>query len=122
MVTGGLRSAPKQENIKYLRARRKLPLQKQNTATPNTINDEYDKLKRCAELQAYQIKQKAKVPWIKDETWKLIDARALKSKSRSFQPGERHRLSRRIKRALHRDQKQRTITAGDEIKQNLQAR
>jgi hypothetical protein len=51
-------------------------------------------------MQAPEVERQAKSPWISNETWKLIDARASKSKSRSFQPGEQKRLSRCIKRAL----------------------
>jgi hypothetical protein len=56
--------------------------------TANTIEDEYDKLKSCIEIQVPKVNRQAKAPWISTETWKLIDARASKSKSRSYQPGK----------------------------------
>jgi hypothetical protein len=122
MVTGGLRSDPKLEHVRYLRARQTFPIQKQHTSIPpDTVNDEYDKLKRCIKLQAPHVERQAKASWITNDTWKLIDAQTSKNKNRSFQPGERQRLSRRIKRALQRDCKQRTIKSGDEIEHNLQA-
>jgi hypothetical protein len=64
MVTGGFRSAPKLEHIRYLRARRTFPIQKQHTSIPDTINGEYDKLKQCIELQASHVKRQAKASWI----------------------------------------------------------
>jgi hypothetical protein len=102
MVTGGIRSAEKADNIKYLRSRRRFPLHNRTstTTTNNDINNEYDKLKQSIQMQAPEVERQAKSPWISNETWKLIDARASKSKSRSFQPGEQKRLSRCIKRAL----------------------
>jgi hypothetical protein len=85
MVTGGIRSRDKADNIKYLRSRRRFPLHnRSNTTTPDNINTEYDKLKQCIQAQAPEIERQAKAPWITTETWKLIDARASKSKSLSF--------------------------------------
>jgi hypothetical protein len=46
MVTGGLRSAPKHDNIKYLQSRRKFPLHTQHTTTPNQIKNEYNAFKQ----------------------------------------------------------------------------
>jgi hypothetical protein len=66
-----------------------------------------------------KITRQTKAPWISENTWKLIDAQTAKTKSRSFQPGESHRLSRRIRRALHRDKKARTKAAGESIEQHL---
>jgi hypothetical protein len=82
---------------------------------------EYDKLKCYIEIQAPNVNRQAKAPWISSATWKLIDARMSKNKNRSFLPGERQRLTRRIKRAINRDRKQRTVNAGEAIEQNLQA-
>jgi hypothetical protein len=118
MVSGGLLSATKAENIKYLRSRRQFPLRTQPTI-PNTIESKYTNLKQCIEKEASEVECKAKAPWISESTWKLIDSRASKSKCNSFRMGERQRLSRRIKRALNRDRKQRTTDAGEEIEQHL---
>jgi paraquat-inducible protein B len=120
MVTGGILSAPKTEHKKYLRCRRKFPLRRQTTTSNVTAETEYDKLKQHIEIQAPEINRATKTPWISDSTWKLIDARASKSKRQSFLPGERKRLSRRKKRAIHRDRKQRTTNTGNEIEQKLQ--
>jgi hypothetical protein len=87
---------------------------------PNTIENEYNNFKQLVEIEAPDAERAAKAPWISDQTWKLIEARASKSKCRSFQPGERQRLSRRIKRSLTRDRKQRTMNAAEEIEQHLQ--
>jgi hypothetical protein len=119
MVTGGIRSAAKNDNIKYLRCRRRFPLRR--TSTQTATETEYDTLKTHIELQAPHVDRQAKAPWISAGTWKLIDTRTSKSKNRSFLPGERRRLSRRIKRAINRDRKQRTTEAGEEIEQNLQS-
>jgi hypothetical protein len=121
MVTGGIRSGEKADNIKYLRSRRRFPLcnRTSTTTTNNDINNEYDKLNQSIKIQASEVERRAKAPWISKETWKLIDARESKSKSRSFQTGEQKRLSRRIKRSLNRDQKQRTRDPGNEIERNL---
>jgi hypothetical protein len=118
MVSGGLLSATKAENIKYLRSRWRFPLRTQPTI-PNTIESEYTNLKQCIEKEASEVERKAKAPRISDSTWKLINSRASKSKCNSFQLGKRQRLSRRIKRALNRDRKQWTIDAGEEIEQHL---
>jgi hypothetical protein len=121
MVTGGIRSGEKADNIKYLRSRRKFPLRNRTstTTTNNDINNEYDKLKQSIKIQDPEVERRAKAPWISKETWKLIDARASKSKSQSFKTGEQKRLSRCIERSLNRDRKQRTTDAGNEIKRNL---
>jgi hypothetical protein len=123
MVTGGIRSASKSDNIKYLRSRRRFPLRvrPQTTTTPNAIDLEYDKLKQHIQIQAPEVDRQAKQPWISKNTWKLIDKRTSKSKTNSFQPGERQRLARRIKRALNRDRKQRTENAGNAIEQHLKS-
>jgi exonuclease III len=121
MVTGGLRSAPKRENVRYLRSRRKFPLRRQQTTTHNATEREYDKIKQCIDIQAPEVERQARAPWISSKTWQMIDSRASKAKSDSFHPGERQRLSRRIKRALQKDRKQRTAIAGNEIEQNLQS-
>jgi hypothetical protein len=121
MVTGGLQSASKHENTAYLRSRRKFPLRIQHTTTTHATENEYSKLKQYIESHTSEVERKTRAPWISSDTWRLIDSRASKTKSRSFLPGERQRLSRRIKQALHRDKKQRTIKAGEEIEQNLQS-
>jgi hypothetical protein len=87
--------------------------------TPDNINTDYDKLKQHIQIQVPEVDRQAKAPWISAETWKMIDTRTSKSKNRSFRPGEQQRLSRCIKRALHRDRKKRTTDAGDEIELNL---
>jgi hypothetical protein len=122
MVTGGLRSAPKKENAKYLQSRRRFPLRIQPTETPEPVELEYNKLKQYIDTQTIgKIARQAREPWISSNTWKLIDSRASKTKNRSFLPGEQQRLSRRIQRALRRDRKRRTEKAGDDIEQHLQA-
>jgi hypothetical protein len=119
MVTGGIRSAPRHDNIRYLlNCRRKFPLQK--TTPLNEIGIEYNKLKYYIDIQAPDINRQAKALWISMDTWKLIDSRTAKSKAHSFAPGERQQLSRRIKRALNRDRKQRTKQAGEDIEHKLQ--
>jgi hypothetical protein len=122
MITGGIRSSTKADNTKYLRSRRRFPIRNRTNTTipPNNIDAEYEKLKRHFQIQTSTVERQAKAPWISDDTWKLIDARASKAKNRSFKPGEQQRLSRRIKRALARDRKQRTITAGKTIEHHLQ--
>jgi hypothetical protein len=82
---------------------------------------EYDKLKRYIAIQAPDVDRQTKTPWISADTWKLIDIRTSKNKHRSFLTNERQRLTRRIKRAINRDRKQRTNKAGEEIEQHLQA-
>jgi hypothetical protein len=73
MVAGGLRSAPKKENIKYLRIRRKFPLRRiQHITNPNEVETAYDKLKQCIEIQAPNTERQAKTLWISSDTWRLI--------------------------------------------------
>jgi hypothetical protein len=48
--------------------------------TSNVTETEYDKIKQHIEIQAPEINRATKTPWISDTTWKLIDARASKSK------------------------------------------
>jgi hypothetical protein len=103
MVTGGIRSASRQDNSRYLRSCQRFPMR---PIIPQTDTEmEYDKLKRYIEIQAPDVKRQAKAPWIQADTWKLIDTRTSKNKNRSFMPGERQRLTRRIKRAVERDRK-----------------
>jgi hypothetical protein len=121
MVTGGLQSVSKRENIAYLRSRRKFPLRIQHTTMTHPTENKYSKLKQYIESHTSEVEWKTRAPWISSDTWKLIDSRASKTKSQSFLPGEQQQLSRRIKQALHRDRKQRTIKAAAEIEQNLQS-
>jgi exonuclease III len=91
MMTGGIHSASKNDNIKYRRRRQKFPLR--HTANQSETETEYDKLKRLITIQAPNTDRQAKAPWISETTWKLIDTRTSKNKIRSFLPGERQRLS-----------------------------
>jgi flagellar biosynthesis/type III secretory pathway M-ring protein FliF/YscJ len=97
------------------------PLCHQQTTTHNTTKYEYDKIKQYIEIQAPKVERQTRAPWISSKTWQMIDSRASKAKRGSFHPGERQRLSRQIKRAPQRDQKERTAIAGNEIEQNLQS-
>jgi hypothetical protein len=115
MVTGGLRSSPKRENIKYLRSRWKFPLHPQQLTTQNALKHEYEKIKQYIEIQAPEVKRQTRAPWISSKTSNMIDSRASKSKSKSFLPRERQCLCRRIKWALQKDRKQRTAEAGHEL-------
>jgi hypothetical protein len=88
MVTGGQQSASKHENTAYLRSRRKFPLRIQHTTTTHPTENEYSKLKQYIESHTSEVEQKTRAPWISSDTWRLIDSRASKTKSRSFLPGE----------------------------------
>jgi hypothetical protein len=120
MIVGGINSTLQKEHKKYVRRRRRFPLRRTtDPATRNQAEEEYNKLKGHIEMIEPEVTRQTKAPWISEDTWKLIDARTAKAKARSFQPGENHRLSRRIKRALYRDKKARTKTAGESIEQHL---
>jgi hypothetical protein len=122
MVTGGIRSATRTNHIKYMQSRRRFPLcTRPEATTSNNAELEYSKFKQQIQTQAPEIEKHAKQPWISESTWKLIDARASKSRSNSFRPGEQQHLARRIKRALNRDRKRRIEKAGDAIEHNLQS-
>jgi hypothetical protein len=55
MVVGGLQSAPKWENVAYLKSRRRFPLRTQHTTTLNLIENEYTKLKQYIELKHWKL-------------------------------------------------------------------
>jgi hypothetical protein len=69
MVTGGIRSAPKAENIKYIRSRRRFPLRtRPETATSNNTEQEYSRLKQHIQIQVPEVERQAKQPWISEAT------------------------------------------------------
>jgi hypothetical protein len=119
MVTGGILSATRRENFECLRGRKSFPLR--TTANLSEADQLHQQIKDSVDTNDTNVIRKTREPWISEATWKLIDKRvSQRDNDQSITPVEKRRLRQRIRRALKKDRKMRTIQAGETIESNLQ--
>ena len=114
-VVGWLRSGSSLMHKRYLNASRSKPWK-----LPTEPAD-VDILMACLQenRQAAPSNYRARKPWIRDETWRLVDQRAELKRSNGS-PEVLTAMNNRIHRALRSDRKQCVIDAGNDIEAALE--
>ena len=108
MVLGCLRSSPEKEHAKYIRGRKKLPLQP--PTNPMREDSIFAALQR--DVPKTHVRERRMNKWISEETWRLVDERVSARRGTRVQAKIR-RLIREIAASLKGDRKRRVEIAGE---------
>jgi hypothetical protein len=118
-VVATMKVATPDEHWEYLRKRKKFPL-----SVPRGQGNEADRLlKKLNRAQRQAVdRDRRRKSWVSEETWRLVDQRALGRRTGALSGDSLKVLNSAIRRSLAADRKQRTELAAEQINASMENR